>query len=121
MPAAQQVHMQMMDRLSAIVARIHNDPVASIEVQGTRSVCRGRHQKAQQRSIAGDALCQRGDMLFRNDQQMRRRLRIDVGKYNAAVVLVDPVGWDGARDNLAKQAVRGHGRVWPGLHHLFYL
>src|ERR1700721_547212 len=111
--------MQMMDRLSALVARIHNESVTSIEVQGTRSVCRSRHQKAQQRSIAGDALCQRGDMLFRNDQQMRGRLGIDVGKYNAAVGLVDPVGWDGARDDLAKQAIGRHGRVWPELYFIY--
>jgi hypothetical protein len=118
-PAAQQVQMQMMDRLSAIVARIHNDPVASIKVQGTRNICRSRHQQAQQRSILSNALCQRGNMLFGNDQQMRRSLRVDVRKYDAALILVDSVGWDGARDDLAKQAIGRHGRVWPELYFIY--
>ena len=67
MPARQQVQMQVIDRLSAIVASIHHHPVASIEIQGTRNVCRSSHQTPQQRSIVSNALCQRGNMLFRDD------------------------------------------------------
>src|SRR3984957_12869777 len=41
---------------------------------------------------------------------MRRRLGIDVGKYDAAFILIHAIGGDCAGNDLAEQAVGRHGK-----------
>ena len=72
------------------------------------------HQVAHQRSIFGQRLRRGADVLFGNDKQMGGSLRIDVGKADAKFVFVDPVGGNGAVNDLAKQAV-GRRRVCSAL------
>ena len=81
------MHMQVIHCLATIFAGVHNDPVAPIEVLTTRELRCSGHQMTKQSSILGKTLCQRSNMLLGNDQHMRGRLWIDVGKNNAAFIL----------------------------------
>src|SRR5580704_5825917 len=54
----------------------------------------------------------RGDVLARNDQHVHRRLRIDVGKSVALIVLVDGLGGNAPVDDPAKEAAHDYGRVY---------
>ena len=109
MPAPQQMQMQMIHCLAAIVTSIHHNPVTLIQPFFTRNFRRSTHQVAHQRSIYCHCLCRGTDVLFGNDKNMGRSLRIDVRKPNAKFVFIDPVGRNGAFYNLAKQAVGCRG------------
>ena len=56
MPAAEEVQMQMVHRLPAIVARVHDDPVTIVQFLFACDLCRGGHQMAHQRRIFGQRL-----------------------------------------------------------------
>ena len=105
MSAAQQVQMQVVHSLPAIVACVHDDPVAIVQLLFACDLSRRGHQMAHQRRIFSQRLRRRANVLFGNDQQMRGRLRIDVGKADAEFVFVHAVGRNGAVDNLAEQTV----------------
>ena len=106
MSAAKQMQMQMMYRLSAIVACIHNDPVAVIQLFFARDLCCRSHQMTHQHRIFSQRLRHRADVLFRNNQQMGRSLRIDVWEPDAKFIFIDTACRDSAVDDLAEQAVR---------------
>src|SRR3974390_3060662 len=57
-------------------------------------------------------------MLSRNDQEMGRSLRVDVGECKDAVVLVHRLGWNGAFDDFAENAIHSvtsvHGPFGKG-------
>ena len=57
--------------------------------------------------ILGSEVVEAGEVASRDDQHVRRRLRIDVIEGDDAVVLVDDGCGDLTRDDLAEQAV-GH-------------
>jgi len=106
MPATQQVQMQMVHRLAAFVARIHNNSVTPIKLllAGNRS---GRsHQMTHQRSVFGQSLRGRADVLFGNHEHMRGSLGIDIREANAKFVFINTISRNGAVDDLAEQAVR---------------
>ena len=110
MPAAEKVQMQMVHRLPAIVARIHDDPVTIVQLLFARNLRRRGHQVADQRCIVSERLRRGADVLLRYNQKVRGRLGIDVGKADAAFVFIHAVRWYGAGDDLAKQTIgRGKG------------
>ena len=110
MPATEQVEMQMVHRLPAIVACIRDDSITTIQLLFPRNFCRGDHQVAHQRSIFRERFCSRSDVLLGDNQKMCRRLGIDVGKSDAEFVFIHTVGGDCAGDDLAKQAIGRRGR-----------
>ena len=56
MPATEQVKMQVVHRLAAIVARIHNDPVTTVQLLFAPDLRGCGHQMAHQRGIFGQRL-----------------------------------------------------------------
>ena len=101
MAPAEHMQMQMADRLSSIVARVDDNAEASRQrLPGNSS--RGLQDMPQQRiSRVGHI----GEVLLRNRQQMRRRLRIEVGKYEAEVVFEDGLHRNLMRGDLAEDTV----------------
>jgi hypothetical protein len=111
MPPTQQMQMQMIHRLPAIRARVDDDPVTAVQLLPTRNLYSRSHQVAHQRSISRHRLRSRSDVLLRNDQQMLRSLRIDIGKGDAEFILIHTIRWNGAGDDLAEEAVGRRGRT----------
>src|SRR5260370_41285913 len=105
--------MQMMDGLAAVVAGVDNDAIAAIEPLAPRKVRRGCHQVPKQRFVLGHSLGLRGNVLFGDDNQMRRRLRVDIREADAQLIFVYAVGRDGSGDNLAKQTIVWHLETFP--------
>ena len=121
MPAAEQMQMQMVDRLAAIVACVHNDPVTMIQLFFACNLRRRRHHMTDQRSIFSQRLRGGDNVLPGNNQKMCRRLGIDVGEADAAFVFVHAASRYGAGYDLAKQTVgRRSGRARFNLHNQKY-
>ena len=80
----------MPDALTSSGACIDNRSIASgddAELIGESR--RDQCQVAQQRLIFGRRLVERGDVFFRNDQNVRGRLRIDIVEGEREVVFID--------------------------------
>ncbi len=102
MPSAQQMHMQMVDRLAPIRPGIDHNTIAAIQPRGARHGRSRPHQVTQQRRMGLFGMCLRRDMLLGNNQQMRGRLRMNIRKAQAQLVLIDALGRDNSGHNLAK-------------------
>ena len=105
MSAAEQMEMEMVHRLAAILSGVDDHAIASIQLLPSRNLCCHSHEVPQQRSVLGQRLRLRRDVLFGNNQQVRRRLRIDIGKTDAEFILMHSIGGDGSGDDFAEQAV----------------
>lgn len=95
----------MMNRLPAIVARIHDDPVPMAQLLATRNLGGRSHQVAYQRSMLRISFGKGSKMLLRYDQQVCRGLRVDIGEANAEIVFIDAIGRNRTGNNLAKETV----------------
>ena len=87
--APQQVKMQVIDRLAAVVARVDDDAVAVRESCFAGDLCGDGQQMPQQALVAAAGVRERGDVLARKDQQVGRRLGADVREGVGRVVLVN--------------------------------
>lgn len=87
MPATKQVNMKMIHGLSAISAGVDDRAIAVVQMQSARQLSSYSVQVADKDVVGLSCLRQRGDMPSRNDQHMRRRLRVDVSKGNRLVIL----------------------------------
>src|SRR2546430_3692995 len=67
--------MQVKNRLTAVWIRIHDHPITlPLDPRISREIAREREQSAEQIRVFG--VVQRADVCGRDDEQMRRRLRI---------------------------------------------
>ena len=94
-----------MDGLAAIVPGIDDEAIAVGQTIAARKFGRDRNQMAEQRSMLLRDMRKRCYVLLRNEEQMCRRLRIDVRERYALIVLMKPLDRDGAGHNLAEEAV----------------
>lgn len=94
--------MEMVDRLSPVFAGVDDDTISAIQLSLARNVCGDSHQMTKQGCVFGNGLCLRGDVLFGNDEEMGRCLRIDVGKGDAEIILVEAVCRDFAFHDLTE-------------------
>src|ERR1700733_15257465 len=104
MPPTQYMQVQMADRLASIVTGIDHNPVATIERLFPCDARRSPQQMPKQRRMFHLSMSSRSNMLFRNHQQMHRSLGVDVRKGEAQVILVHPLRWNDAGDDLAEEA-----------------
>ena len=100
--ASQQMQMQVIYRLPAIDSCIHHDPKTLRQLLLFRQLRCDQHQMPQKFPICLTDLVQRGDVLARNNQQMHRSLRMNVGKRNAGRILIDLRSRDFSNRDLAK-------------------
>lgn len=89
MPSAEQVQMQMVDRLSAVFANVDHHPIACRKLLFARDLSDRPQQMAKQRAVFRSGLRQRSDVLARNHQQMHGRLRMNVRKSDALLIFID--------------------------------
>ena len=108
-PAAEQVQVQVWHRLAGARLAIDNEAITVGDAEFLRQLGRDEMQVAQQFPVFRFDILMRPDDLARDDQHVHRRLRIDVAKRQAAVILMDNVRGDLAIDDLLKQIVLHHG------------
>ena len=102
--------MKMMHSLTATLARV--DHGAKSERQKflfTGDFYGGLEKLAHDFVVTGTlgriGLVERSDVLFRNNQKMRRCLRMNVANADESLVLVDPRRWNRAGNDFAENAV----------------
>lgn len=103
MPAAEQMQMQMMHRLSAVVSGVDHYAITILELLAARKVSCGGHQMTKQRLVFRHRLRLGCDVLFGNNEKVGRSLRINVGKSDAKLVLVDTICRYISSDDLAEK------------------
>ena len=98
--------MNVEDRLASFAIGVEDRPVSALAVPVLlRQRRRSPRHRSDQLVITRREVVQRGDVTSRDDQQMERRLRIDVLDGDYGIVLMDDRGWNRACDNLAEEAV----------------
>ena len=105
------MQVEMVDGLTAIVAGIHYDTVATIELLSTRQL-RGRsHQMSQNRGVRFGRVGHGGHMLFGNDEEVPGRLRMDVGKRKCMLVFEKTLRRNRAGNDPAEETIGSHGLI----------
>jgi hypothetical protein len=97
--------MQMKDSLARIRPNVIDRAETMFKLAFTRDLCRYKLAVANQFRIGVRCLINAHNMLPGNNQNVRRRLRIDIFKREGFLVFIDFLGWNFARDNLAEEAV----------------
>ncbi len=101
----------MIDRLPAVFSVINHDAIAFVQAASAGNLCRGSEKVSQQTLVTCLRVRQRVDMPPRCDKNVRWRLRVDVRKGVAVLILVDGCGWNCAFDDLAEQAAHDGNSV----------
>ncbi len=101
----------MIDGLAAVCAVVDDHAITLGEAFGTGNFGHGTQQMAKQRLVAFIAIGQRRDVFPRGQQHMHGRLRVDVGKGVAQLVLVNGGGGDASFNDLAEEATHGETSV----------
>jgi hypothetical protein len=81
--SAEQVEMQMVDGLSAVISRVDDNAITAIELLASGQVCCNRHHVSEQGLVFRHSLGLRGDVLLWDDEQMGGSLGINVGEADA--------------------------------------
>jgi len=105
MPPPKQVDVQVVDGLATIGAGVDNQAVAFGKILGTGDLSGGGDQMAEHGGILGRGMGQRGEVLFGDDQNVHRCLRIDVRKREDVAILIEALDGDGARGDFAEQTI----------------
>src|SRR5262245_4709075 len=109
------MEMDMEDGLPGAPVHVEHGPPARFGVpfRGCNGLRRAEHV-ADQRFVGGIELVQAGDVLLRDDQHVRRCLRVEVPDCEDLVVRIDRLRRDLAIADLAEQALahRGGAYTW---------
>jgi len=98
---------QMINGLSAIIACVDHNSIAIRESDLLGNTFGGEQQMTHQSVIGGFCVREFGDRLFRNHQNVSRRLRIHVAKGEGEIVFINNVRRNLFADNFAKNSVVG--------------
>ena len=106
-PTAEQVQMKVKDTLARILADIPDQAEASLgDPLVVRHRIRRAHHRRQHRPIGGVRRVDTRNMAARNDQHMRRSLRIEIAECHHVGVAIDLCAWNAAVYDAAKETVR---------------
>jgi hypothetical protein len=109
--SAQKMDVQMKNGLAAVIVRIDHDAVSFFGKTLTASdLGGGQKQLAERFPVALSRLVERGNVLARDQQNMRRSLRVDVVKSHAKIVFVNFFRRNIARNDFAKNTIFTHIR-----------
>ena len=107
--AAEDVEVDVVDGLAALIADVECEPVASLaDALRLREPVRHRGHAPQQRPLLLLHVSHASDVDFGDDQQMHRRARVDIADGEAEVVVVQLLDGHLAGDHVAEEAVCGH-------------
>src|SRR6266545_5841434 len=111
-PAAEDVEVEVVDRLAGGLAHVGHHPEAAGDALVARHLVDGADQAGQQGGVVvGDHL-EAGEVLGRDDQDVGRCLGVDVAEGDHPVAVEDDVGRQLALGDLAEQAVTvAHGAI----------
>src|SRR5262245_61656802 len=110
-PPAEQMQMDVKDRLSRVAVRVEHSPVAAgrdTAVLGDRRSA--PHDRADDAVVVCLELVQRVDMTLGYDQHVYRRLRVGVLEGQQLLVLEDDLAGNLAAHNFAEETV-GHSQI----------
>jgi hypothetical protein len=110
-PAAEQVQVQMGDRLAGALLAINHESVTIGQSQLPRQLGRDQVQVTDQVAILRLKIGVGRNHFPWNEQYVDRRLRIDVMKGDALLVFVDQLGGNLLIGDLQEEIVRHHGQV----------
>ena len=99
---ADQVHMQMKNRLAGARAHIQHGAVAIFNRPLPCNVRGSQMTTSDQLRIFRRCFLQASNMSFRNDQHVGRPLRVQIFKGKSVLVFVDFSGWHLAANNAAE-------------------
>jgi len=105
MPAAQQVNVEMVDSLAAVRAGVDDQAVAVGEVLGAGDFHGCGEEMAEHGGVLRRGMGVGGEVLLGDEQDMDRRLRIDVREGEDVVILIEALGGDGTGCDFAEEAI----------------
>lgn len=105
MAAAENVNVEMVDRLATVLTGVDHQAITLGEAFCASDFSGSRKQMAEERGVRGIAVGERDEVLAGDDEKMRGSLRVDVKERDAFLILVDLVGGDGPRNDLAEKAI----------------
>ncbi len=86
------MHMQMRHAFTCVRSAVDHDSIAAGEFQLLRHVARNQKQFAEQRGVLIGRVRKTRNGFFRHDQDMHRRLGIDVVKRNRVLIFPNDFG-----------------------------
>ena len=111
LPSSQQMHVKMIDGLSAVGAGVDNESKTVVEVlQLCNFICREKEFTEKFR-FRGGRVCEGSEVSLGDDQDMHRRLWIDVWKREHVIIFEQTCDGNYAGGDLAEEAVRSCSHV----------
>lgn len=111
--ARDEVHVEVGDGFAGVGAIVNHDAKAGGEVEFLRNHAGNDEEVAEDGLVFGGGFADARYQFFRDDEEVRRRLRLDVVENDTAVVLVFDFGGDFAIDDFLEDRF-GHGQAgWP--------
>src|SRR5690606_10840653 len=107
-PAAEQVHVEVVDLLAAMLVAVDDQPVPLLQALLLRYLRRRREHAAQRGLVLGPDVVGGGDQRAGHDQHVGGRPGADVTERRDEIVLVDDVRRDLAADDLAEDRLLWH-------------
>jgi len=102
------MNVKMIDRLPAVITRIDDQSISRlIDSKFLRQVFGGGCHLVEKSPILLGQIADFRDMLFRNNQKVNRRLRIDILERDDVVVFILKRRWNFSFYNLTKDTVPG--------------
>ena len=102
LPAAHDVDVEMVDRLSTVLAIVDHKSVAVSKSLLLGHLLGYQEKVSQELSVSLLRILDHGDPLAGDHQEVDRSLGADVIEGHALVILMDKLGWDGAVKDLVK-------------------
>lgn len=105
-PPAHQVNVQVENSLSAPRSGVDDRPISfGIDLARARQFGRNRYKVPEQRFVSGRRFIQRRQMFSRDNQEVNRRLGIQILKGHNHFIFKNNLGRDGVINDAAKNAV----------------
>lgn len=111
MPTTQNMQVEMVDSLSALVAGVDDGAKSVGETLFSSDFCSDEDEMPKKGLMGLQSVRLRGDVSLRDQENMRGSDGVEIAKGEAEVVLIDLRGGNLARDNATEDAVRFHREI----------
>ena len=105
LPSSQQMQVKVIDSLAAVGTGVDDDAETVVEMLLLCNFVGCGEELTEEFGVGGGGVRERGEVLFGDDQDMHRRLWMDVGKREDLFVLKEMRDGDRAGGNLAEEAI----------------
>jgi hypothetical protein len=109
--AAEEVDMEVIHGLSAVVAGVNDDAVALAQAFFAGYLGGDPDEVTEQSGVMSCCLGERGDVFARQDEDVYGRLRVDVREGIGLLIFIDGNGWDASLDDFAEKAAHDGNSV----------